>query len=75
MNFTYKNNQTFKTTIGGIITLLSRFGIFIFFLILVFKIINKEMKVTFKQKFMSPSNSEQQSYMLSPDNFDIAYSV
>jgi hypothetical protein len=71
IGLTYKNERTFKTSIGGVVTLISRLGIFIFFSFLIKNIINKQKAVTTKPVFKSAVN-DHQSYSLNLGNFDVA---
>jgi hypothetical protein len=48
ITLTYKNRNSYQTPIGGVVTIISRLGIFAFFLVLIFNIVNKEKKVVYK---------------------------
>ncbi len=55
----YKSQYTYKTLVGGTITILSRLGMLAYFLVLVNNIINKDKTVTYKSVFKSANNDIQ----------------
>jgi hypothetical protein len=60
--------------IGGILTVLSRFGMVIFFLMLISQVIDKKKTVTFKSVYKSAIN-DKQVYHLDLNNFDFAFGL
>ncbi|CDW89557.1 UNKNOWN [Stylonychia lemnae] len=71
VSLNYNNSSTFKTTLGGTITLLSRLGIICYFLILAKQLYDQENKVTFKQVHRT-ANRDNQTNHINLENFDIA---
>eukprot|EP00347_Sterkiella_histriomuscorum_P007133 403350137 len=69
----YKRKSSYQTVFGGAVTILSRLGILIFLLVLANNIINRQRKVTSKQKYSNLYNKNY--FTLNQTNFDIAVGV
>src|SRR4051794_12589011 len=71
LNLTYKNSQRFKTTLGGLFTLMSRVLLFIYFGFLIRDIVKKKAEVKLSTNFRD-LNYDLTEYELTNDTFDIA---
>jgi hypothetical protein len=71
LNLTYKNSQKFKTTLGGIFTIMSRVLLFIYFGFLIRDIVNQKAEVKLSTNFRD-LNYDLTEYQLTNDTFDIA---
>eukprot|EP00347_Sterkiella_histriomuscorum_P011955 403370457 len=69
----YKGRATYQTVFGGVITIISRLGIFVFLLILANSLINRESKVTYKSEYSTLYNTK--AFPLNQSNFDIAVGI
>ncbi|CDW84085.1 UNKNOWN [Stylonychia lemnae] len=70
ISLTYKNKTKFQTSMGGIITILFRLGVSIYFALQVMRIIKYEKTVHVKN--IDQGVSDNLSYDINKNNFDIA---
>jgi hypothetical protein len=69
----FNNQSKHKTTIGGVLSILSVLWILCYFSILLNGVLNFNNVVIQKQSYVSPSSN--QSYDLDPTTFDFAFSL
>lgn len=74
VSLTYKNRTTFKTLTGGIVTLISCLVIFVFFCVMMNRIIEREKRITIRTEVKTP-NKDLQEYPLDFSNFDLAVTI
>eukprot|EP00347_Sterkiella_histriomuscorum_P023350 403334981 len=74
ITFTYKHNDSFKSSIGGVFTLLFRIGILVYFLIEISSVFQKKSTIQNSTYIRNLSVDKTQTN-LDPSNFDIAVSM
>ncbi|CDW75632.1 UNKNOWN [Stylonychia lemnae] len=74
VSFNYKGKYQHQTTLGGILTIIQISSLLAFFFILLKKVIDRDMIIRNKSKYMSALNQEQK-YHIDLDNFDIAFGI
>ena len=74
LTFSYKKNTSFKTTLGGLVTILTRLLILVYVCYEASAVYYRYNKIVSKSIYEDMSRDKTQIY-LKPDNFDIAISV
>lgn len=71
MNLTYKQNQKYKTTLGGIFTILSKTLILIYLVFQLKDVLNKKSEVRIANKYRD-LNYDMTEYTFDHGQFDLA---
>eukprot|EP00347_Sterkiella_histriomuscorum_P004038 403361982 len=74
INFTYKHNDSFKSQIGGVFTLLFRMGIMVYFLLEISSVFQKKSTIQ-NLTYIKNLSIDKTETILDSSNFDIALNM
>ena len=75
VSLTYQGKETFKTLTGGLLTIFSKLGIFIYMLILLVSVIEKDGAKITNTQFQRNLLFDHPGVNLSKSNFDMGFYV
>lgn len=73
VNLTYRKEQTFKSSFGGVMTILSILSLMIYFLVMLMNVINNEKYVLTRIDYLRDLFFDIRTFNFTYNQFDVAY--